>query len=75
MANLRQLQAIPRVNVNIERMDDADHDVDALLVDLAEEKNLRIVTSDTNLARVAEVRNVAVLSLHDARAISPCKEI
>ncbi|MCH2138239.1 MAG: TRAM domain-containing protein [Phycisphaerales bacterium] len=65
MANLRQLQAIPRVNVNIERMDDTDHDVDALLVDLAEEKNLRIVTSDTNLARVAEVRNVAVLSLHD----------
>jgi uncharacterized protein YacL len=66
LGNLRALQAMERVSVVVERIDDHEgHDVDGLLVDLAEEKNLRIVTTDTNLARVADIRSVAVLSLHD----------
>jgi len=66
LGNLRALQAMDRVNVVVERIDDHEgHDVDSLLVDLAEEKNLRIVTTDTNLARVADIRGVQVLSLHD----------
>jgi uncharacterized protein YacL len=40
-----------------------------MLVDLAQEKNLRIVTTDTTLARVAEIRGVAVLSLHDLDSV------
>ncbi len=66
LGNLRTLQAMDRVNVIVERIDDHEgHDVDGLLVDMAEEKNLRIVTTDTNLARVADIRGVPVLSLHD----------
>ena len=66
LGNLRELQAMDRVNVVVEHIDDHEgHDVDGLLVDMAQEKNLRIVTTDTNLARVADIRGVPVLSLHD----------
>ncbi|MCH2136467.1 MAG: TRAM domain-containing protein [Phycisphaerales bacterium] len=65
LANLRLLQSMPRIHVTVERFDDASAtDVDALLVDLAEEKNLRVVTTDSSLARVAEIRGVSVLNLH-----------
>ncbi len=63
--NLRTLQSMPRVNVQVERLDETPDEVDAMLVDLAREKDLRIVTTDTNLARVAEIQSVAVLNLHD----------
>ena len=65
IANLRELQATPRINISVERMDNEHADVDSMLVDMAIEKNLRIVTTDTTLARVAEIGGVAVLSLHD----------
>jgi uncharacterized protein YacL len=36
---------------------------------MAGEQNMRIVTTDTNLARVAEIHDVAVLSLHDLGSV------
>jgi len=69
LSNLRDLQSMPRTNVQVERIDDPVGDVDTMLVDMAGEQNMRIVTTDTNLARVAEIHDVAVLSLHDLGSV------
>ena len=66
MANLKLLQDTAGLNVDIEQVETLpDMDVDTMLIDLASEKNLRIVTTDANLARVAEIRGAATLNLHD----------
>jgi len=66
LSNLRHMQNDPRVNLDIEELESTTSgDVDTILMDLAGEKNLRIVTTDTNLARVAEIRSITVLNLHD----------
>ena len=41
------------------------HEVDAKLVSLAKHRNLRILTNDYNLARVAQIQGVTVLNLHE----------
>jgi uncharacterized protein YacL len=64
--NLRIMQDDPDVNIDVEQMHSPpDAPVDAMLVDLAMEKNLRIVTTDANLARVAELSDAPTLNLHD----------
>jgi len=66
LANLRLLQDAKGIKVDIEQSEvPAGSEVDGLLVDLAVEKNLRIITSDSNLARVAEIRGAVSLNLHD----------
>ncbi len=66
MANLRLLQDTAGITLDIEHVETPPEiEVDAMLVDLASEKDLRIVTTDANLARVAEIRGVATLNLHD----------
>jgi uncharacterized protein YacL len=40
-------------------------EVDAKLVSLAKRRNLRILTNDYNLARVAQIQGVTVLNLHE----------
>ncbi|MDP7070010.1 MAG: hypothetical protein QF561_01520 [Phycisphaerales bacterium] len=66
LANLRLLQDTKGIKVDIEQTEvPAGAEVDALLVDLAVEKNLRIITSDSNLARVAQIRGGVSLNLHD----------
>ncbi len=66
MGNLRLLQNTSGITLDIEHVETPPSmEVDAMLVDLAAEKNLRIVTTDANLARVAEIRGVATLNLHD----------
>ena len=64
--NLRLMQNDPDINIDVEQMHTPpDAAVDSLLVDLALEKNLRIVTTDANLARVADISDAPTLNLHD----------
>lgn len=65
LSNLRQLQDNARTTISIEEADKGDEAVDQALLILAEEKSFRIVTTDFNLARVAEIRDVSVLNLND----------
>ncbi|MBG83794.1 MAG: hypothetical protein CMJ40_04515, partial [Phycisphaerae bacterium] len=65
LSNLRQLQDNARTTITIEQADQGDEAVDQALLLLAEEKSFRIVTTDFNLARVAEIRDVSVLNLND----------
>jgi uncharacterized protein YacL len=64
--NLRIMQDDPAINIDLEQMDvPAGVPVDSMLVDLALEKNLRLVTTDSNLARVAAISDAQTLNLHD----------
>ncbi|MCH2133582.1 MAG: TRAM domain-containing protein [Phycisphaerales bacterium] len=65
LSNLRLLQDSTRTNVTIDQVETEEDEVDQALLSIAAEKNLRIVTTDYNLARVAEIRDVAVLNLND----------
>ena len=64
--NLRIMQDDPAINIDLEQMDvPAGVPVDSMLIDLALEKNLRLVTTDSNLARVAAISDAPTLNLHD----------
>lgn len=63
--NLRTLQETPDANVSIEEMDAAEGMVDQELIQLAQKEHLRLVSTDSNLLRVAEIRRIPTLSLHD----------
>jgi uncharacterized protein YacL len=64
--NLGLMQDDPSINIDVEQVDTPPGAaVDSLLVDLALEKNLRLVTTDANLARVAAISNAPTLNLHD----------
>ena len=63
--NLRLLQNNSRTTVTIEELDQQEEAVDQALLSLAADKNFRIVTTDYNLARVADIRDVSVLNLND----------
>ena len=71
LANLRLLQEQSSSPVQIEPIEVlSGTDVDTSLIELAGEKNLRIVTTDTNLSRVAEIRGVQSLNLHELGAVT-----
>ncbi len=62
-------------NINIE-FTDVDYpnlkEVDAKLIAFAKEKNGKIITTDFNLNKVAQVRNIAVLNINDlVKALRP----
>jgi len=62
-------------NINIE-FNDADYpnikEVDAKLIAFAKEKNGKIITTDFNLNKVAQVRNIKVLNINDlVKALRP----
>ncbi len=59
------LQASPDVDVMIDRSEMTGHSVDHLLMEMASAQNLRILTTDYNLNKVAEINNLTVLNLHD----------
>ncbi|MDG2477954.1 MAG: TRAM domain-containing protein [Phycisphaerales bacterium] len=64
--NLRLMQDDPGINIDIEQAEShSTLGVDAMLVDMAVEKNLRIVTTDANLARVADISDASTLNLND----------
>lgn len=65
MSNLRSLQQLPEIRVSIEELDAKEGMVDQALMDHAEKNQLRLVTTDSNLLRVAEIRRISTLNLHD----------
>ncbi len=71
LANLRLLQEVSSSAVQIEPMElIPDSDVDTSLIEVAAEKSLRIVTTDANLARVADIRGVQTLNLHELSTVT-----
>ena len=69
---LNQMRKNPDLEVVIHEDDPGQDTTDAKLVELARHLGARILTNDANLAKVARLQNVAVLSLSDlAGAMRP----
>lgn len=60
-----KLQANAFVDVSIDNADLPRKSVDHMLLDLAKAQSLRILTTDYNLNKVAEIHGVTVLNLND----------
>ncbi len=71
---MEKLRALPEMQVSIheDASGAADALVDTRLVTLARELNARLLTNDDNLAKVARLRGITVLSFHElAAALHP----
>ena len=64
---MEKLRAMPEMQVSIheDASGAADAPVDTRLVTLARELNARLLTNDDNLAKVARLRGITVLSFHE----------
>jgi uncharacterized protein YacL len=60
-----KLQANPSVIISIDTAEMPRRSVDQMLVQMAAEQNLRILTTDYNLNKVAQIRGVSVINLND----------
>ena len=60
-----KLQANPRIDVSIDPTDPTGLSVDHKLLNLASGQNLRVLTTDYNLNKVAQIHNVTVLNIND----------
>ena len=60
-----KLQANPRIDVSIDPTDATGLSVDHKLLNLASGQNLRVLTTDYNLNKVAQIHNVTVLNIND----------
>jgi uncharacterized protein YacL len=60
-----KLQTNPYVDVSIDNTDLPKQSVDHMLLQLASQQNLRILTTDYNLNKVAQIHGVTVLNLND----------
>jgi uncharacterized protein YacL len=65
LAMVSKLQANAFVDVSIDNADLPRKSVDHMLLDLAKAQSLRILTTDYNLNKVAEIHGVSVLNLND----------
>ena len=70
---LQRLQKNPDVPVQISETEFPHvHEVDLKLIELAKEIDARIVTNDTNLSKVAQLRGVLALNVNElANAVKP----
>lgn len=69
---MEKMRARPEMKVSIHEDGMADMPVEVRLVTLARELNARLLTSDDNLAKVARLRGITVLSLRElAAALNP----
>jgi uncharacterized protein YacL len=69
---MEKLRAKPEMKVSIHEDGASDAPVEVRLVTLARELNARLLTSDDNLAKVARLRGISVLSLRElAAAMNP----
>lgn len=59
------LQANPTLDVTIDAMEAPNRPVDRMLIRMAADQNLRILTTDYNLNKVAQIHGVTVLNLND----------
>ena len=69
---LQKLQEITRVQTIIDETQVAGAGVDQKLIDLAEQRQARIMTNDYNLNKVATLRGIDVININDlAKAMRP----
>jgi len=69
---LGRLQGNPQLDVSLDDTDIEGHSVDHKLLQLAASQNLRVLTTDYNLDKVAEIKGVPVLNLNEmAKALKP----
>jgi uncharacterized protein YacL len=62
---VNSLQSNALVDVSIDPAEAGGHSVDHMLLRMAGEQNLRILTTDYNLIKVARIQGVTVLNLND----------
>lgn len=60
-----KLQESPYLDVSIDTAEVTGHAVDHMLLEMAKEQNLRILTTDYNLNKVAQIHGVTVLNIND----------
>jgi uncharacterized protein YacL len=60
-----KLQENPYLDVSIDSAEVTGHAVDHMLLEMAKEQNLRILTTDYNLNKVAQIQGVTVLNIND----------
>lgn len=60
-----KLQENPYLDVSIDNAEVTGHAVDHMLLEMAKEQNLRILTTDYNLNKVAQIQGVTVLNIND----------
>ncbi len=60
-----RLQANPYLDLSIDDPRVEGVSVDRMLIELAKDQKLRILTTDTNLKKVAQINGVAVLNIND----------
>lgn len=60
-----ELQVNPYVDISIDSGESGGHSVDHMLLGLARDQNLRILTTDYNLNKVAKIHGVTVLNIND----------
>jgi uncharacterized protein YacL len=69
---LSRLQASPHLDVSIDDGDVQGRSVDHKLLQMASDQNLRVLTTDYNLEKVAEIQGVPVLNINElARSLKP----
>jgi uncharacterized protein YacL len=65
LAMLTKLQSSPFVDVTIDDTRVDGRSVDHMLLELAAQQNMRVLTTDYNLSKVGQIRGVSVLNLND----------
>ena len=69
---LNRMQKATDINVTVDEFPVPGADVDQMLIELAQQLPAILITTDTGLARVAAVHDIAVLNLNDlANALKP----
>ena len=67
--NLQRLQEAREISMTIEEANSPEGMVDQELIAFAQKEQLRLVSTDSNLVRVAEIRKVPTLNLHDLASV------
>lgn len=62
---LSKLQDSPFLDVSLDTTHMSGRSVDHMLLDMAKQQNLRILTTDYNLNKVAQIQGVSVLNIND----------
>jgi uncharacterized protein YacL len=62
---LTKLQESPFLDLSLDTTQMTGRSVDHMLLDMAKEQNLRILTTDYNLNKVAQIQGVSVLNIND----------
>ncbi len=69
---LGRLQANPYVDLSLDNVEVEGRSVDHMLLQLASQQNMRIMTTDHNLEKVGEIQGVPVLNINEmAKVLKP----